>query len=100
AKNLDGSVFREELARLADELAQVRAGLQAERGQAQRFETEARAWIAKLEGDVGRLQAELEAEVLARRKYAEENAELRVIKEAFERLPSLARRLLLKKKVR
>jgi len=100
ARNLDGTVFREELARLADELAQVRAGLQAERGQAQRFETEARAWIAKLEGDVGRLQAELEAEVLARRKYAEENAELRVIKEAFERLPSLARRLLLKKKVR
>ena len=97
AKNLDGTVFREELARLADELAQMRAGLEAERGQARRFETEARAWIAKLEGDVARLQAELAVEVEARRKFAEENAELRVNKEALDRLPDLLRRLLLKR---
>ena len=97
AKNLDGTVFREELARLAEEIAQLRAGLETERGQARRFETEARAWIAKLEGDVARLQAELAVEVEARRKFAEENAELRVNKEALERLPGLVRRLLLKR---
>jgi len=97
ARNLDGTVFREELARLADELAQVRAGLEAERGQARRFETEARAWIAKLEGDIARLQAELATEVGERRRFAEENAELRVNKEALDRLPSLLGRLLLKK---
>jgi hypothetical protein len=97
AKNLDGTVFREELARLADELAQVRAGLEVERGQARRFETEARAWIAKLEGDIAKMQVELAGEVEARRKFAEENAELRVNKEALERLPGLVRRLLLKR---
>jgi glycosyltransferase involved in cell wall biosynthesis len=97
ARNLDGTVFREELARLADELAQVRAGLEAERGQARRFETEARAWIAKLEGDIARLQGELASEVGERRKFAEENAELRVNKEALDRLPSPLRRLLLKR---
>jgi glycosyltransferase involved in cell wall biosynthesis len=97
AKNLDGTVFREELARLADELAQVRAGLEAERGQARRFETEAREWIAKLEGDIAKLQAELAAEVEARRGFAEENAALRINKEALDRLPSLLGRLLLKR---
>jgi len=97
ARNLDGTVFREELARLADELAQVRAGLETERGQARRFETEARAWIAKLEGDIAKLQAELAVEVEARRKFAGENAELRVNKEALDRLPGLLRRLLLRR---
>ncbi len=97
ARNLDGTVFREELARLADELAQLRAGLETERGQARGFETEARAWIAKLEGDIARLQAVLADEVEARRKFAEENALLRVNKQALDQLPGLVRRLLLKK---
>lgn len=97
ARNLDGALFREELARLADELAQLRSGLEAERGQARRFEAEARDWIAKLEGDVAKLQSELAAEVEARRAFAEENAQLRVSKQALDRLPALLRRFLLKK---
>ena len=97
AKNLDGTVFREELARLADELAQLRAGLETERGQARRFEVEARGWIAKLEGDIAKLQAELESEVGERRRLGEENHLLRVNKEALDRLPGVIRRLLLKR---
>jgi len=90
ATNLDGALFREELARAADELAQLRAGLEAEREQA-------RAWIAKLEKDVASLQSELGREVEARRAFAQENALLRDSKEAFDRLPAMLRRVLLKK---
>ena len=97
AVNLDGALFRVELARLADELVQVREGLEAERALARRFETESRAWIAKLEGDVAGLQAELAREVEARRAFAEENAKLADTRDAFERLPALLRRVLLKK---
>jgi hypothetical protein len=97
AKTLDGALFREELARLADELVQLREGLEKERGQAAAFEKEARAWIAKLEEDVASLKAELEREVEARRTFAEENRRLREASEALQRLPALLRRYLLKK---
>lgn len=97
AKNLDGALFREEVARLADELVQLREGLEKERAQASRFETEARAWIAKLEADVANLNAELAREVEARRTFAEENRQLRDAAEALARLPALLRRYLLKK---
>jgi septation ring formation regulator EzrA len=97
AKNLDGALFREELARLADELVQLREGLEEERGQAAAFEKEARAWIAKLEQDVASLKAELEREVEARRAFAEENRRLREASEALQRLPGLLRRYLLKR---
>lgn len=97
ARNLDGALFREELARAADELVQLRAGLEAERGQARAFETEARAWISKLEDDVAKLQAELAREVEARRAFAEENAQLRDSRDALALLPGLLRRILLKK---
>ncbi len=90
AKNLDGALFREELARAADELVQLRTGLEAERGQA-------RAWISKLEDDVAKLQAELAREVEARRAFAEENAQLRDSRDALALLPGLLRRILLKK---
>jgi glycosyltransferase involved in cell wall biosynthesis len=97
ATSLDGALFRQELVRLADELVQRRTGLEAERERARRFETESRAWIAKLEGDVAALQAELAREVEARRAFAEENAELRIHRQALESLPGLVRRLLLRK---
>jgi hypothetical protein len=97
AKNLDGALFREEVARLADELVQLREGLEAERAKAREFEAEARGWIAKLEEDVARLNAELGKEVEARRRFAEENAQLRDSRAALELLPALLRRLLLKK---
>lgn len=102
AKNLDGALFRHELARLADEFAQVSSALDEERGRGARFEREARAWIAKLEADVASLQVELRTEVEQRRALGEENAQLRAqlaaIRADFERLPRWMR--LLAKKLR
>ena len=97
ATSLDGALFRQELVRMADEMAQLRAGLEAERASARRFETESRAWIAKLEGDVAALQSELAREVESRRAFAQENEQLRDHRAALELLPGLLRRLLLKK---
>lgn len=103
AANLDASVFRQELVRAADELAQALAALEDTRERAAAFETEARAWIAKLEADVRAVQAELAQSTQARERLAEEGGRLqaeverlRPHKEAFDLLPSLARRALLK----
>ena len=97
ATQLDGSLFRPELARVADEVAQLRAAIGEERAAAARSEAEARRWIAKLEGDVNALQSELAAEVEQRRRATEESAQLRDYKSAFDRLPGLLRRFLLKR---
>jgi len=97
AKNLDGALFRVELARIADEFVQLKQGLEGERAQSAKFAAEARAWIAKLDGDVAKLQAELAREVEARRAFAEENARLRDSAAALDLLPRLLRRILLKK---
>jgi hypothetical protein len=97
AANLDGALFREELARVADELAQLRAGIAGEREQAAQFATEARAWIAKLEADVAKVQADLAREHAARGALAEENERMRPGDAAFALLPGLVRRYLLKK---
>jgi glycosyltransferase involved in cell wall biosynthesis len=97
AKNLDGALFREELARVADELAQLHAGIAAEREQAARFATEARGWIAKLEADVAKVQADLAREHEALGTLAEENGKMRPGHEAFALLPRLVRSYLLKK---
>jgi len=97
AKSLDGALFRVELSRMAEEYVQVVEGLEAERAAREKFAAEARAWIAKLEEDVGKLQAELAREGEARRGFAEENARLRDSAAALELLPRLLRRLLLKK---
>src|SRR5471032_272785 len=71
AKNLDGALFRQELVRLADEMAQMKSALEStlefERRQAGDFKAEARRWIEKLEADVASVQAELAREVEARR---------------------------------
>ena len=90
AKNLDGALFREEVARLADEVAQLRRSIETER-------ENAKTWIAKLDSDIAALQSELEREVQARRTFAEENRQMRETREAFDRLPSLLRRYLLKR---
>lgn len=101
AKSLDGALFRQELSRVADELAQLKAGLESERAEAQRFAGEAREWIAKLEGDIAALQADLAVEVAERRRLGEENAQLAtqldIHKAALDLLPRLIRRRLLKK---
>lgn len=96
ATNLDGNLFRTELVRLCDEMAQTLAALEATKARASAFETEARGWIAKLEGDVAAVQAELRAANEARDALAKESDALRLDKEALDRLPSPVRRLLRK----
>ena len=90
ARNLDGALFREEVARLADEVAQLRRSIETER-------ENAKTWIAKLQADIAALQAELGREVESRRAFAEENRRMRDSQEALELLPSLLRRILLRK---
>jgi glycosyltransferase involved in cell wall biosynthesis len=100
AINLDGSLFRPELARLADELAQAgraNAELSEAVEAARRFEASSREWISKLEADVATLQADVAREVEERRKLGEEAARLRDKAAAFDALPSALRRLLLRK---
>jgi hypothetical protein len=97
ATQLDGSLFRPELARVADEVAQLRAAIETERATAARNAAEARDWIAKLEADVRSLQQDVAREVEERRRLGEENVRLADNSAAFERLPRLLRRLLLKK---
>jgi Glycosyltransferase Family 4 len=101
AKNLDVALFRHELVRLADEMAQMKSALEStlefERRQAGGFKAEARQWIEKLEGDVASLQAQVAKEVEERRTLGQEVAQLRLHKEAFDQLPALVRRLLVKK---
>ena len=97
AANVDGSVFRQELVRLADEYAQVKAALEGERARTEKFETESREWMAKLERDVAALTEELQREVLERRRLGEANFQLQLHKEALDRLPEVVRRILLKK---
>lgn len=96
AKNLDGSLFRAELVRLADELAQTLSGLEDARRRHEAFEAEARGWIAKLEGDLRAVQEALRAASAERDALAREADLLRLNKEALDRLPSPLRRLLLK----
>lgn len=97
AANVDGSVFRQELVRLADEYAQVKAALEGERTRTERFEADSRAWMDKLRSDVDALTADLQREVAERRRLGDENANLRIHKDAFDLLPELVRKVLLKK---
>jgi len=96
ARNLDGTLFRAELVRLCDELAQTLAALDDAKRRAADFETEARGWIAKLETDVRAVQDELRRSTDERDRLAQEADRLRLDKEALERLPSPVRRLLRK----
>ncbi|HET9650702.1 MAG TPA: glycosyltransferase family 4 protein [Usitatibacter sp.] len=66
ATTLDGSLFRAEMVRFADEIAQLRKGLAHERGEYARVSGEMKQWITKLEGDIAALQAQLAGEARAR----------------------------------
>ncbi len=101
AKNLDGSLFRVELVRMADEMAQMKASLEAtlefERRQARDFKDESSRWIEKLQADIAGVQAGIAREVEARRALAQEIVQLKIHKDAFDLLPAIVRKLLLKK---
>jgi glycosyltransferase involved in cell wall biosynthesis len=96
AKNVDSTLFRKELVRLSDEIAQTLAALEQTRERAAAFESEARAWIAKLEADVRAVQAELAESTQIRGQQEAEIAGLLPHKEAFDLMPAFLRRLLLK----
>ncbi len=100
AHQLDGSIFRREMIRMVEEIAQARREreeLRVALDHATRFEAEARPWIAKLEADIRSLQADVRREVDARRALDEQNRGLRAEKAAFDLLPGIVRRWLLKK---
>jgi hypothetical protein len=75
----------------------VKAALDGERGRTAQFEAESREWMAKLQADVDALKHELESEVAMRRSLGEANAQLQIHKDAFDLLPGLLRKILLKK---
>ena len=68
ATSLDGSLFRAEMIRFADEIGQLRRGLEHERGEYARVSGEMKEWITKLEADVAALGAQLAREVAQRRE--------------------------------
>ena len=101
AATLNGAVFRAELSRLADEMAQVHAALEKERGAAAQFAGEAREWIAKLEGDVAALRRQVSEEFAQREELRgaldASRAEASRYLRALQQLPQFAQSYLLKK---
>lgn len=96
AANLDGFAFRKELLKLTGEAVELRAALEETRPWAAKLERdfrEAQAWARKLEHDVEALTAE------GKRQF-EENRRLLDDKAAFDQLPRLMRKLLLKRAFR
>jgi glycosyltransferase involved in cell wall biosynthesis len=96
AANLDGFAFRKELIELADEAVLLRAAIEEVKPWTAKLERdirEAQAWARKLEHDVDVLMAESKAQF-------EENRRLLDDKAAFDQLPLLIRKLLLKKAFR
>ena len=90
APSLDSSLFRQELAYLATLCDQ--SGSESKR--ARDFETEARRWIAKLEGDVSTLQAELRSEFEQRQHLTRELAAAQAVAGVSARLPGFMKRIL------
>jgi hypothetical protein len=93
AKNLDGNLFRQELVRLCDEYEQAIAALEA----SERLRADAKEWIGKLEGDVRQVQDELRNATEEMRRQGQEIVQLRIQKDAFDLLPQVVRKLLLKR---
>ncbi len=96
AANLDGFAFRKELLKLTGEAAQLKAALE-----------EARPWSAKLEHEIRQAQAwarKLQHEIdilnIEGKRQFEENRRLLDEKAAFDQLPVIVRKLLLKKAFR
>ena len=90
APSLDATLFRAELAHLAELCDASGEGPR----RAREFETEARAWIAKLEGDVRDLQAEVRREFAERTRLAGELAQLNDAAALVARMPRWLRRAL------
>jgi len=93
AANLDGFAFRKELIKLTGEAVQLRAALEEARPWAAKLEhdvREARAWAHKLEHEINILTAE-------GKKQFEENRRLLDDKAAFDQLPLIIRKFLLRK---
>lgn len=97
AANLDGTLFRQELVRLADEYAQAQEALRDTRAEAAAFEAKAHAWQAKLERDVAELQAAVQARLEERGQLNDRVEALEAVRAAFDLLPAIVRRLLLRK---
>jgi glycosyltransferase involved in cell wall biosynthesis len=96
AANLDGFVFRKELLKLTGEAVQLRSALEEARPWAAKLEhdiREAQAWARKLEHEIDILTAE-------GKKQFEENRRLLDDKAAFDQLPLIVRKLLLKRAFR
>jgi glycosyltransferase involved in cell wall biosynthesis len=96
AANLDGFAFRRELIQLADEAVLLRAAIAEAKPWSAKLERdirEAQAWARKLEHDVDVLMSESKAQF-------EENRRLLDDKAAFDQLPLIVRKLLLKKAFR
>ena len=90
APSLDATLFRSELAHLADLCDAQGEGPRHARD----FESEARAWIAKLEGDVRDLQEQLRREFVERTRLAGEVARLEEAAALVRRLPRWMQRVL------
>ena len=101
ATSLDGSLFRSEMMRFANEIAELRATLERERSQY-------REWIAKIETDVASVQAQLASEsqsrqqlentVFEQRNEAERlRGALDAVRTQYENIPRVVRRLFRKK---
>jgi glycosyltransferase involved in cell wall biosynthesis len=93
AANLDGFAFRRELIRLADEAVQLRAAIEEAKPWTAKLERdirEAQAWARKVEHDVDVLMAENKAQFEENRRLADDKA-------AFDQLPLIIRKLLLRK---
>jgi glycosyltransferase involved in cell wall biosynthesis len=96
AANLDGFAFRRELIKLADEAVQLRAAVEETKPWTAKLERdirEAQAWARKLEHDIDVLMAEGKAQFEENRRLADDKA-------AFDQLPRIVRKLLLKKAFR
>ena len=97
AVNLDGFVFRKELLSLAGQLEQAIAAVaEAQRWSAQ-LEHDGAAWAAKLEADIATLRRDHAAEI---QRLGDEISRLGMYKVAFELLPELVQKYLLRDVVR
>jgi glycosyltransferase involved in cell wall biosynthesis len=90
APSLDSSLFRQELAYLANLCDQSGSDSKRQRD----FETEARRWIAKLEVDVAALQDEVRREFEERQRLARELAAAQAVAGVANRLPTFVKRIL------
>ena len=96
AANLDSFAFRKELIKLASEVVELKKAVAEARPWAAKLEhdiSEAQSWARKLEHDIDVLRAE-------GKKQFEENRRLADQKAAFDQLPLLVRKLLIKKAFR